>query len=362
MADETDKARIKELEEELTKTPYNKRTQHHVGLIKAKIARLKEKVEKKGGGKKGEGYNVRKTGDITAVLVGFPSVGKSTLLNKLTNAKSKIGEYDFTTLNVVPGLMEYNHAKIQILDIPGLIEYAAHGSGRGKEVLSVVRTADLILILVDVFDLNQANIIKKELYNANIRIDQKKPDIKIVKGIRGGLNVSLPKNPELSEETVRSIMNEYKLVNGLIMIRDNITVDQLIDFLEGNRVYTSSITIINKTDLADKAALERARLIPNSILVSAEKEINLDMLRERIFEKSGLIRIYLKQIGKKADMKEPLIVKEGCTVRDICNKIHRDFVSKFRFARIWGSTKFPGQKQSLDYTLHDKDIVQLHLV
>ena len=80
--------RIKEFEEELKKTKYNKKTQHHIGLVKAKIARLKEKSEqKKKGGKKGEGFSVRKSGDATVVLIGFPSVGKSTLLNKITNAE-----------------------------------------------------------------------------------------------------------------------------------------------------------------------------------------------------------------------------------------------------------------------------------
>src|SRR3989344_3756215 len=99
--------RIKQLEEELKNTKYNKSTQHHIGLVKAKLARLKEKLEK--GSSKGasKGFNVRRSGDATVILVGYPSVGKSTLLNKLTNANSQIGDYDFTTLDVIPGIMEY---------------------------------------------------------------------------------------------------------------------------------------------------------------------------------------------------------------------------------------------------------------
>src|SRR3989338_7279529 len=117
--------KIKELEEELKNTKYNKRTQHHIGLVKAKLAKLKEKQESRVRvQKKGEGYSVRKSGDATVTILGFPSVGKSTMLNALTHAKSATGDYDFTILDVIPGLLEYNHARIQILDVPGIIKGA----------------------------------------------------------------------------------------------------------------------------------------------------------------------------------------------------------------------------------------------
>jgi len=143
--------KIKELEEQISNTKYNKKTQHAIGLYKAQLAKLKEKQKSRSGGKKGEGYTVRKTGDGTVVLLGFPSVGKSTLLNALTNANSPVGSYAFTTLTVIPGILDYKYAKIQILDVPGVVYGAAAGTGRGKEVLAVIRNADLILFLIDVF-------------------------------------------------------------------------------------------------------------------------------------------------------------------------------------------------------------------
>ena len=102
-------AQIKEFEDELKKTKYNKKTQHHIGLVKAKIAKLRDKQESRGkGGKKGEGYSVRRSGDATVLLLGFPSAGKSTLLNALTNAESDVGAYAFTTLTVIPGTLDYS--------------------------------------------------------------------------------------------------------------------------------------------------------------------------------------------------------------------------------------------------------------
>src|SRR5439155_875432 len=142
---------IKAVEDEIQKTPYNKATQHHIGRLKAKLARLKDEQEtrrlKSGGG--GPSYAVRKSGNATVGLVGFPSVGKSTLLNQITDATSAVAAYDFTTLDVIPGLMEHRGAKIQVLDMPGLIRGASKGRGRGKEVLSVARACDLILLMID---------------------------------------------------------------------------------------------------------------------------------------------------------------------------------------------------------------------
>ncbi|MDD2532774.1 MAG: 50S ribosome-binding GTPase, partial [Candidatus Methanomethylophilaceae archaeon] len=133
---------IKELEEQISNTKYNKATEAHIGKLKAKIARLQEEDEKRKSSKgPTKGFYVKKAGNATVALVGFPSVGKSTLLNQLTGAKSEIGAYHFTTLDVVPGVMEYNHAKIQILDMPGLIKDASRGKGRGREVIAAARAA-----------------------------------------------------------------------------------------------------------------------------------------------------------------------------------------------------------------------------
>src|SRR5207249_9523604 len=147
---------IKAIEDEIAKTQYNKATHHHIGKLKAKMARLKEELQlrqlKGGGG--GPSYAVKKSGHATVGLVGFPSVGKSTLLNQITDAVSEVAAYAFTTVTVIPGVMEYRGAKIQILDMPGLIHGASKGKGRGREVLSVTRGCDLIRLMVDVFVTN----------------------------------------------------------------------------------------------------------------------------------------------------------------------------------------------------------------
>uniref|UniRef100_A0A2N9EXD0 Reverse transcriptase domain-containing protein n=1 Tax=Fagus sylvatica TaxID=28930 RepID=A0A2N9EXD0_FAGSY len=100
----------------MAKTQKNKATAHHLGLLKAKLAKLRRELlapPTKGGGGAGEGFDVTKSGDARVGLVGFPSVGKSTLLNKLTGTFSEVASYEFTTLTCIPGVIVYRGAKIQ---------------------------------------------------------------------------------------------------------------------------------------------------------------------------------------------------------------------------------------------------------
>lgn len=343
---------IKQLEEEIKRTPYNKATEHHIGRLKAKLARLKEELEKERRKSARQTISIKKEGDATVALVGFPSVGKSSLLNALTNAKSEVGDYDFTTKKPVPGIMEYKHATIQIIDMPGIVEGAASGKGRGKEVLSAVRIADLIVIVADVFKLDSIEIVKRELYEAGIRLDQKPPDVVIRKKDRGGVKISSTVPLGLDERTIAEILKEYKIHNADVLIRENITMERLIDALNGNCVYIPSITVVNKIDIMDVDV--------NAIKVSATKGINLDLLKEEIYRKLRFIKVYLKPPGEKMSEK-PMILREGARIEDVCRKIHNDFVENFKYARVWGrSVKHEGQRVGLDHVLSDGDVVSIY--
>ncbi len=357
--------RIKELEDELKKTCYNKKTQHHVGLVKAKLAMLKDKeqarVAKSG---KGAGYTVKKSGDATVILVGFPSCGKSSLLNALTNANSPVGAYEFTTLSVIPGLLEYKDAKIQVLDVPGIVMGAASGKGRGREVLSVMQNADLAIIMVDVLRPNAFKVIMQEVYDAHLRLNKVKPDIRLKKTAKSGVMIgkTVPL-PDLTDEMIKSICKEMRINNAEVLIRSVAGVDDFIDAIEANKVYIPGITVLSKIDLVDISRLEEIkREIKPDISLSVEQNINIEELKELIFQRLKFIRVFCKETGKKADLEKPMIMQNGSTVETMCNKLHRDFITKFRFARIWGkSAKFPGQRLMLNHKLADGDVVQINL-
>nr|GEU39277.1 developmentally-regulated G-protein 3 [Tanacetum cinerariifolium] len=159
--------KIKDIEDEMAKTQKNKATAHHLGLLKAKLAKLRRELltpTTKGGGGAGEGFDVTKSGDARVGLVGFPSVGKSTLLNKLTGTFSEVASYEFTTLTCIPGVITYRGAKIQLLDLPGIIEGAKDGKGRGRQVISTARTCNCIIIVLDAIKpITHKRLIEKEL-------------------------------------------------------------------------------------------------------------------------------------------------------------------------------------------------------
>lgn len=357
--------KIKELEERIAKTKYNKKTQHAIGLYKAQIAKLKgQELQKAKGKGKQTGYNIKKSGDASVILLGFPSVGKSTLLNQITNAESPVGAYDFTTLDVVPGLLKYDYAQIQIFDVPGILGGAASGKGRGKEVLSVIRTVDMIIIMVDALKPAQYQTILKEVHETNVRLNQERPDVKIIKKARGGISVgSTVKLSWLDTQTIKDILMEFKINNADVLIRTDITPDQLIDIIEDNKKYMPALVVLNKIDLLTPEEKERLQQeIKPDIMISANQRINLEELKEKLYQKLGLTKIFLKEVNKKPDLEEPMILKKNPTVEDVCLKIHKDFLKKFRFAKVWGkSAKFPGQMHGLIHILEDGDIVELHL-
>ncbi|HLC82076.1 MAG TPA: GTP-binding protein [Candidatus Nanoarchaeia archaeon] len=361
------KQKIKELQDELKKTKYNKATQGHVGIVKAKIAQLKERQEQrsvKKTGKSEHGYSVRKSGDATILLLGFPSTGKSTLLNALAGTNSEVAAYAFTTLTVIPGMLEYKQASIQILDVPGIVSGAASGRGRGKEVLAVIKNADLVLMVVEVNHPEHYPAILREVWESGIRLNKTRPEVFIKKKGYGGIQVGRTVKFDLDDETIKSVLREFKIVSADILIRSPIDVDDLIDCIEGNKKYLPAITCISKADLGTVSQIDEVKNQTHAdIAVAAEIDLNIELLKELIFQKLDFIRIYMKEPKKEADLKEPLIMKRNATIKTVCEKTHQDFVSRFKFARIWGpSSKFPGQQfRKLNHELRDGDILELHL-
>nr|MDO8086343.1 GTP-binding protein [Candidatus Sigynarchaeum springense] len=368
-------SRIADLEALLKSTIPNKHTMKSILTLRANIAKLRRELVKeissKGGG--GAGFAVKKTGDAQVGFIGFPSTGKSTLLNLLTegDTESKVAAYDFTTIDCVPGMMNYEKLKIQLLDLPGIILGASRGKGRGREILAVLRSVDGIMILLD-FDyegklnIDRLKIIKQELYNIGIRMNRKPPNISIKYTHKGGIGMaSGVRLTQLNPEYVKTILSEYNITNAQLTFYEDSSPDDLIDMILGNTIYVPAFIVVNKIDIAAPDEVTRLpELLKGEdwIAVSGMTRFNIDVLRAKLVAKLDLIRVYLKPRDKEPDMEKPLILKKWSTVLDACNKIHKDFSRNFRFAKVWGkSAKHPGQIVHLSHVLADGDVLTIFL-
>ncbi|KAG0437505.1 Developmentally-regulated GTP-binding protein 1 [Dictyocoela muelleri] len=388
--------KIKSLETEISTTKKNKSTETHLALLKAKLSKLRKDllITKQSSKNANDAFEVSKTGVARIGFIGFPSVGKSTLMSALTGTYSQIAEYEFTTLTTIPGILNYNNAKIQLLDLPGIIEGACDGKGRGKQVLSVARTCSLLLVVLDA---TKSLILKKkienELTNVGIRINKEKPNLKVTRRSSGGINITgeiyseynnlkenlkdnqkdknfkdkkynFKNNSEpLDHETIKQILREYKINNAEVIGTGSL--DDLIDTIESTLKITSlsyipTIYVINKID---KISLQELRVIsqlPNSICISSNLNWNFPNLLKMIWNKLDLIRVFPKPKNKKID-DDPIVLKrKKSKILDFCNSIHKDILNKFKYALVWGSSvKHNPQKVGKDHQLNDGDVVQI---
>ncbi|KAH8865162.1 Developmentally-regulated GTP-binding protein 2 [Schistosoma japonicum] len=224
--------KIADIENEIARTQKNKATEYHLGLLKAKLAKYRSQLlETQNKASKGEGFDVMKSGDARVALIGFPSVGKSTLLNSLTSTHSECASYEFTTLTCIPGVIEYKGANIQLLDLPGIIEGASQGKGRGRQVIAVARTADLVLMMLDATkpDVHR-KLLENELESVGIRLNKNKPNIYFKQKKTGGLKItSMVSLTKMNEKMTQMILQEYSILFSFAFDCYNIEVYNKID-------------------------------------------------------------------------------------------------------------------------------------
>ncbi|KAI0997474.1 Ribosome-interacting GTPase 1 [Podosphaera aphanis] len=359
MATTVDK--IKDIEAEMAKTQKNKATSFHLGQLKAKLAKLKRELltPTTSGGGGGAGFDVARTGVASVGFIGFPSVGKSTLMSRLTGQHSEAAAYEFTTLTTVPGQVQYNGAKIQMLDLPGIIQGAKDGKGRGRQVIAVAKTCHLIFIVLDVNKpLTDKRVIEAELEGFGIRINKQPPNIVFKKKDKGGISITntVPLT-HIDRDEIKAVMNEYKISSADIAIRCDATIDDLIDVLEAkSRSYIPVIYALNKIDAISIEELDLLYRIPNACPISSEHGWNIDELLEQMWEKLNLVRVYTKPKGVQPNFDEPVVLRSSkCTVEDFCNSIHKTLIDGFKVAIVWGrSVRHQGMRVGLSHVLADE--------
>jgi ribosome-interacting GTPase 1 len=300
------------LEEMMAVIPKHKGTDKLRADIRRKLSKLKDAGQaRKKAGKHESAFQIDKEGAGRVLVVGLPNTGKSALVAALTNAAPQVSESPFTTWAPLPGMMHVDNIQIQLIDTPPLNRNYVE-----SELMNLIRTGDLLLLLLDL----QADPIHQ------------------------------------LEETV-AMLKEYKiLLSGM----------DTAGATERGTLVMPYIAAVNKND--DEKSNEDFKVLCELldqkqplISVSAKNGGNLDQLKQAIFKGLDIIRIYSKPPGKEPDRRNPFVLKNGSTVEDFAAKVHKEFIQKFKTARVWGSTIFQGQMVKRDHMLSDGDVVELHL-
>jgi ribosome-interacting GTPase 1 len=301
--------KIAALEEMLSVMPHHKGTDKLRAGLTRKIAQLRDNEERQAKSKRGSVFSVDKQGAAQNILIGFPNVGKSTLLSKLTNANPDIADYPYTTAVPVIGMMEYEDIQIQIVDLPPLGDEI-----RKLPYYNLIRNSDLLIAVLDGSGdpATELELLLSELEEGRVYVLSEGTEIPV-----GGVQQKM-------------------------------------------------LALLNKCDEGDvEEILQRVGSVTGGELpvaaISAERGRGLELLRAFIFTANGIIRIYTKIPGHKADMKDPYVLPFGSTVMDLATHIHHDFAENLQFSRVWGSSRFDGQPVQRDFVLEDGDIVELHM-
>jgi len=302
--------KIVALEEMLTAIPKHKGTEKMQAELKRRLKKLRGTGQKKSAAKHAlPVYYVKHEGAGQVALVGPPNSGKSSLLAALTHATPEVADYPFTTRLPLPGMMPFENIQIQLVDLPPL-----HADFPESWVPQAIRNADAIAL---VLNLGEAAVLE-QLTELLAQLEQAKISI----GQRGG-------------EPAWGFLSKPALLVGshcdLPGAEDNFQV------------------------LAELWR-ERFRLLS----VSARTGENLELLRRALFELLGIVRVYTKIRGSKPDRANPFVLPRGATVRDVAERVHKEIVTRLKFARIWGAGKFDGQMVQRDYLVEDNDVIELH--
>lgn len=299
--------KVEALEAMLSIMPKHKGTDRLRAQLRTKIARFAREAERKlATSRRGGTYYIRREGAGQVILVGLPNVGKSQLLATLTGASPAVADYPFTTQNPTPGMMKYENIQIQLVDIPPIVDRDAH-----PWFHNLLRGADILLLMVDLSQepIGQVEAILEELESLRIK--------------------------PLGQKGAEEPYQKRAIIVG--------TKDDVAGAEERYRELTSRY--------GDEFPL---------VSISATWGKGLKRLMEEIYRRLDIIRVYTKAPGMRADTEEPVILKRGSTVEDFARSIHKDFHTGLKYALLWGSGKYDGQRVKREHVLEDGDIVELH--
>ena len=265
----------------------------------------------------------------------------------------------------IPGVIHHRNAKIQLLDLPGIIEGASEGRGRGRQVIAVAKSSDLILMVLDA-NKNERHkeILTRELEAVGIRLNKPPPQIHFKKKKTGGISFSatVPLT-QVDEAMVGHVLREYRIHNADVLFREDASVDDLVDVIEGNRKYIRCLYVWNKIDVLSMEEVDALARLPHSVPISCVAGLGKEHLLDAMWDAMDLRRVYSKRIGGKPDFEDPVLLsaaRGGATVSAFCAQLHADLAKQLAYALVWGtSSKHYPQRCGASHVIEDEDVIQI---
>ncbi len=367
--------KIKKLEEFISLVPKHKATEKIVALNRTRLVKLKDELESNKKRQKKlssriSPFSVKSEG-IQVILISdynTPGAGKTTIFHYLTGAKyENIGK--FTAIPQL-GIYKFNKIKFQIVDMPAIMEGASKGVGHGTEILSAVRSADLICLCIDLSRgiQKQMGLLLSEFSKANIRINITSPPIEIEKTGSNKIQVFYlteeAKKYLNMDEDIKQLVKESGIHNALVKIHGKINLEMVSDALNQSIAYRKMIILGTKGDLPntqnqfDLLKKKYKNKFPLIIGVSGKKGEGFIDFGNNILEFLNKIKIFTKSGNKIAE--PPLIVNNDSTVKDIALKIHKSFYKYFKYAVVYRKGSIMNKKRvGINYLLQNEDVVEI---
>jgi hypothetical protein len=295
----------------LSRIPKHKGTDKLQADLKRRIARLNDEIRSQTK-QKGFAVHVEREGAAQVVILGPPNTGKSRLVSALTGVALEAAPYPFTTQRPAPAMMPYEDIQIQLVDLPPV---SAEHTEAG--VFGIVRAADAALLVAD---LSAADVLD--------RIEEVITALDLSK-------LKLARDAVESDPSASVAWKQCRLIGAKLDLPGSRGNLEVLEEFYGERFGISA--------------------------VSSETGENVEALRATIFQMLRLVRVYSKPPHEPADLRKPFVLREGSTLRDFANTVHHDFAERLNLARVWGHGKFEGQRINRDYTLCDRDVIELHL-
>jgi uncharacterized protein len=306
----TPEDKVEALEEMLAIMPKHKGTDKLKAMLRERISKFKDQAQKKKRlSRQKTAYDIEKEGPAQTVIIGPPNTGKSSLVKLITNASPEVAAFPHTTHKPMPGMAQYDNIQFQLIDTPPLTKDYTEPA-----FADLIRRADIVVILLD-----------------------------------------LSADPMQQLEDALHILHSFRIYSEACTIPEDLRKPPKIK---------KTLVVVNKMDRPeDKETLdiflELSGIKLPCIGVSTRTGHNVMVFLDKLYELSGIIRIYTKPPGKEADKKSPFIVPLGSTLADLAGKVHNDFVNKLKYARAWGKSVRDGQMVQRDYVLQDGDVVEL---